>query len=146
MAVNRSPIFTEGVNFATAKVTTATGATSLGPSAPSNIVLLAKAGDTHTVGPHGGNLRRVKCVSQKTTAATAKIIRLFLHDGTDYHLFHEIEIAAGAGTPSATQITKDSGWVDLDVNLPADADVYAASTVSENAVVIAEIGDFEKAE
>jgi hypothetical protein len=126
----------------TARLSTATGATEVGAGTPTNAVALLASGAGTTSNTRGSKLRRVKVMSIDTTAVAAGFIRIFYYDGTNYHPLIEIPVTAMSGAPSASQAVYDSGWYDLDVDLPASKTVYATTTQSKQFCVLAEVGDY----
>ena len=94
-----------------------------------------------TVVAAGANGSRIDMATiQATGVTTGGLMRLFLHDGTNYRLIKEVEVRAA--TPSSTQpafnasVTFDGG-----LNLPTGWSLRAAPSKSEAFTVTAFGGD-----
>jgi cobalamin biosynthesis protein CbiG len=144
------PAFAITPKIWTAILTTATNTTfggSTGATAPTNLVLLKQAGDTNSAGANGSKLKRVRVTQRKTTALSAQIIRLFYFDGTIHINIGEISVPAGP-TPSSTVQSYNADpsnpafWLNLDRDIPANKNVYACTTVTEDVTVEAEAIDY----
>lgn len=116
-----------------ASLTTASGATDAGLTAPSNVVLLGASGASGTY------WKRFKATGRG--ALIAGLLRLFIKTGANYVLLRELVIPVSAA-PSATQTAYDSDWQTLDLNLPSGSDLYVSTTQTHNVNVIAEAADY----
>lgn len=130
-----APIYAATPKLAHADLTSATGATEFGTSAPTNLSSLL------TAGVNGSYLRRIKAKNRGTSSPTANIIRVFLVVGGSYKPIFEFDITAGA-TPSATVKSQDSDWHTLDLSIPSGHSVYVGETVANSVCVTCEYGDY----
>lgn len=130
-----SPIFAATPKMAHADLTTATGATEFGTTAPTQLSSLL------TAGASGSYLRRIKAKNRGTSSPAANIIRVFLAVGGSYKPIFEFDVPAGS-TPSATVKSQDSDWHTLDMSIPAGHSVYVGETVANSVCVTCEYGDF----
>jgi len=103
-------------------------------------------GTLGTVLAAGGNGTRIDLITIKAiVTTTAGMIRLFIHDGTNYRLWKEV--AVSAITPSGTVaafagiLTPDTDG-DLPLILPANYSLRASTNNAETFNVIAQGGDF----
>lgn len=115
-----------------ASLTTASGATDGGLSAPSNVVSLIVAPSTGTY------VKRVKIVGRG--ALTAGLVRFFKKVGSNYYLLREEAVPATSAL-SATNKAYDSGWIDVDWNLESADEIHVTTTQTHNCIVIAEGGE-----
>lgn len=95
-----------------------------------------------TAGANGSRLERVRIVAAGTT--TAGVVRLFIHDGTNARLLHEMLVSAI--TPSTT-VQVWSADIDMSFNggsilLPNGYSLRASTHNAETFNVIAIGGDF----
>lgn len=129
---NRAPIYPASLRHGIAVISTAN--TNRDGSGTMGTVLTADA----TVGS------RVVLVRVKATAATtAGMVRLYVHDGSNARLVHEI--AVSAITPSGTVASFAAEWVPTGADgllLPAGYSLRASTHNAEEFVISAEGGDF----
>jgi len=128
MALNRVPIFPNTVREYTAAATTAD--TSLTAPAAAATVYTNSSGAA------------AKCTKLRAKAqgnTTASMLRIFLHDGTNYHLWREVltsSITAGA-------TTKSWEWEEsVDIDLPNGWGIRATTHNGDDINVFASIGEY----
>lgn len=103
-------------------------------------------GTIGTVLAAGSNGTRIDLITIKATVTTtAGMIRLFIHDGTNYRLWKEIAVSAitpsGTVAAFASILTPDTDG-DLPLILPANYSLRASTNNAETFNVIAQGGDF----
>lgn len=130
-----NPSYASTPKIAHADLTSATGATDFGTSAPSNASILLTAGSS------GSYLRRIKVKNRGTSSPAANIVRVFLVVSSSYKPILEIDVTAGS-TPSATVKSQDTDWITLDVSIPSGHSVYVAQTVANSIAVTCEYADY----
>lgn len=86
-----------------------------------------------TAGASGSRVERVRIVPRGTT--TAGMVRLYLHDGTNYALLDERAIAAG--TPSAILGAVITEFLTADLVLPTGYSLRASTEKAETFAVFA---------
>lgn len=100
-------------------------------------------GTVVTAGANGSRLRGVHIRAQGTT--TAGMVRLFLHDGTNFHFWKEVKI--DAATPSASveafsaHLTESTNPELLPIVLPNNWSLRAATHNAESFRVIGDAPD-----
>lgn len=98
-------------------------------------------GTVFTAGSNGSRIHRITIKATVTT--TAGIVRLFLHDGSNYFLWREVLVTAA--TPSGTVIAYEWIWEMPDEKslvLNNNWSLRASTNNAENFNVIAEGGDY----
>ena len=133
--MSAAPAFASTPKIGLASLTTATGATEFGTSAPTNIVTIVSAGAS------GSYLRRIKAKNRGTTSPAANIIRVFLLSSSVYYPLVEFDVPTGS-TPSATVKSQDSDWLTLDLSIPTGTTVVVAETVANSVSVTCEYADY----
>lgn len=115
-----------------ANLTTASGATEGGLTAPSNIVSLIVAPST------GSFVNRFKITGRG--ALTAGLVRFFKKVGSNYILWHEESVPTTSAL-SATNKAYDSGWITVDWKLESGDEIHVTTTQTHNLNVVAEGGE-----
>lgn len=131
MSQNRTPIFVETPKIGTAQISTAN----------TNRDGTGTVGTVLTAGSNGSRIHRIRVKAGGTT--TAGMVRLFIHDGSAYRLWHEIPVTAI--TPSATVETfEDELYLpgESALALPSGYSLRASTHNAETFNVIAEGGDY----
>lgn len=133
MSASLNPIFTAAPN-ATAPASLSVAETSR--TAPTNAVAVV------TAGTNGTMISRVHVHATGTT--TAGMIRLFLHDGTNYHLREEIAVSAVTPSGTVAAFSADSAVFTpaTPVSIPSGWSLRAATHNAEGFQVAGEAGDF----
>lgn len=96
-----------------------------------------------TAGASGSRIDQIRVHS--VAATTAGMIRLFIHDGTNAHLWKEILVSAitpGASTPAWAATLAVPTDLELPLVLPAGYSLRAATDNAETFNVICVGGDF----
>lgn len=94
-----------------------------------------------TAGAIGSKLERARVMALSTT--TAGMVRLFLHDGVNAHLFDEIAVPAVVPSGTVQAFKGDIDWSTSDkaLWLPAGWSLRASTHNAESFKVIAVAGD-----
>jgi hypothetical protein len=133
MAANFKPVFTLAPN-ATVPASISVAETSR--TAPTNAVACV------TAGANGTMISRVHVHATGTT--TAGMVRLYLHDGTNYHLREEIAVSAVTPSGTVAAFSADSTVFTpvTPVAISTGWSLRAATHNAEAFRVVAESGDF----
>lgn len=131
MSQNRSPIFVETPNIGMGQVSAA----NTNRDGTGTVVTL------FTAGAKGSRVHRVRIKAAGTT--TAGMIRLFIHDGTNFRFWKEIPVTAI--TPSATVESFEAEEYmpgELALVLPAGWTIRGSTHNAETFNVFIEGGDY----
>lgn len=133
MTASLNPVFTATPN-ATAPASLSVAETSR--TAPANAVACV------TAGANGTMISRVHVHATGTT--TAGMVRLFLFDGTNYHLREEIPVSAVTPSGTVPAFSADSAVFTpaTPVAIPAGWSLRATTVNAEGFQVTGEAGDF----
>lgn len=129
MAVNTTPIFTDTPRADVGQIATANTARDG----------TGTVGTIFTAGADGSRIDAVTVVATGTT--TAGVIRLFIHDGTNYRLWKEILVSAI--TPSTSiEVFRAVFTPDIPKVLPTGYSIRASTHNAETFNVHVDGGDF----
>lgn len=102
-------------------------------TSPTNFGVLLTAANS------GTKINEIVAHVAVTGLSTASVVRLFLHDGTNYTLFDTIALAAATSSSSATSTRVSNTYSNL--VLPSGIAIRASTSVSQSTAVIALGGD-----
>ena len=108
-------------------------------SADSSLTAPTGYGVLMTAGNSGTKINEIVAHVAVTGLSTASVVRLFLHDGTNYTLFDTIALAAATSSSSVSSTRVSNTYSNL--VLPSGIAIRASTSVSQSTAVTALGGD-----
>lgn len=97
-------------------------------------------GTVFTAGASGSRIEEI--VIKASAATTAGMVRLFIHDGSTYYLFKEVDITAATPSGTVKAFRYDLDLRGTPIFLPANYSLRASTNNAETFKVFAFGGDF----